>query len=242
MPMDKREVLKSNRSIRRSRLAILRTDRAWLMVAVGVMLILSLYNTYRANKAVEESKNSHEVVWIKMWADGSTSIQPFNPEDEQPIYIRAINSGLSSFIVSRYQVHPETVKQDYAEAGVFMGDALFTEFTDQNGFNATQKATDISSNPEKQPRTDVSNIKLDHYDQISGDFSGEEKPIVRTTITWDEKKYNPGGELSKKSTTTHMMRITWTVLDRKSVSEKSTGWLNINPLGIVILSKQELDR
>ena len=242
MPMDKKEVIKNNRSIRRSRLAILRTDRTWLMAGVAGMLILSLYNTHQANQAVESSKNSHEVVWVKMWADGSTTVQPFNPEDEQPIYIRAINAGLNAFITSRFQVHPETVKQDYAEAGVFMGDALFTEFTDQNAFNAAQKASDIAGNPDKQDRVDISNIKLDHYDQISGDFSGEKKPIIRTTITWDETKYRPGGQLSKNDTTTRMMRITWTVMDRKAISEKSTSWLNINPLGLVILSKQELDR
>ncbi|EPJ2719683.1 VirB8/TrbF family protein, partial [Escherichia coli] len=39
-----------------------------------------------------------------------------------------------------------------------------------------------------------------------------------------------------------MIRITWTLLSRDQVSEKSVGWLKINPLGIVILSQEELDR
>lgn len=242
MPIDHKEVNKSNRSGDKNKFAVLKTDRAWLTAVVIGLSLLSLYNTHRATEAVESAKNSREVVWVKMWADGKTSVSEFVPEEEQPIVLRTINSALSRFIETRYQIHPETIKQDYAEAGVFMGDSLFTEFTDQNGYYAAQKASDIANNPAGQARVNVSNVRLDHYDQIEGDFSGEKKPIVRTTITWDESSVTAGTQLSRDNTKTRMMRVTWTLLDRSEISKKSTAWLKLNPAGIVILSKQELDR
>lgn len=42
----------------------------------------------------------------------------------------------------------------------------------------------------------MSNVRLDHYDQIEGDFSGQKKPVIRTTITWDETTYNSEGKLT----------------------------------------------
>lgn len=87
----------------------------------------------KANNAVEASKRTHEVVWVKMYPDGTTAIDEFKPEDEQPVYVRTVNSGLSKYVESRFQVHAETIKRDYAEAGVFLGETLFNQFTEKQG-------------------------------------------------------------------------------------------------------------
>ena len=76
MPLDKNEVKKSNRSLRRSKMAVLRADRTWLLIGLFIVVLLSFYNTYTAKKAVEESKNSREVVWVKMWSDGKQEVSP----------------------------------------------------------------------------------------------------------------------------------------------------------------------
>lgn len=242
MPIDEKDVNKENRAIQKNKMAILRTDRTWLFLLVIIMLVLSVYNTVQSRKAVEDSKNSREVVWVKMWEDGKSEISDFKPDDEQPIIASTINSGLTNYIISRYQIHPETIATDYAEAGVFLGDSLYAEFTDQNGFNAAQKASQISADPSNQARVNVDNIKIDHYDKINGDFSGKEKPIMRTTLSWDEKTVGATSSIAKNNTKTRMIRITWTLLDRSDVSKKTNGWLRINPAGIVILSSQEIDR
>lgn len=242
MPLDKNEVRKSNRKIRKSKMAVLRTDRTWLLIGMFIVVLLSFYNTYTAKQAVESSINSREIVWVKMWADGQATVSPFNPEDEQPIYEQAVNSFLDKFYKSRYQVHPETVSRDYAEAGVFMGDDLYTNFNDPKGFDASKKAAEIEAKGNDQDRVSVDNVRFDHYDTIPGNFSGKKKEIIRTTVTWDETTTRPGAKLSEKNTKTRMQRITWTVLDRKEMSKKSTPWIKVNPLGIEILTKDELDR
>ncbi|PKB89373.1 hypothetical protein A8A01_14720 [Ewingella americana] len=241
MPLDKKDVDTSNRVASKTKFAVLRTDRSILLAAVFGLALINIYAVVKSNNAVEASKRTHEVVWVKMFQDGTTAIDEFKPENEQPVFVRTINAGLSKYIESRFQTHPETIKRDYAEAGVFLGDSLFNLFTDKSAFNAAEKATLISSKPESQPRTDISNVRLDHYDQIEGDFSGTKKPVVRTTITWDETTFNSEGKSDGKKTP-HMIRITWTLLSRDEVSKKSVGWLRINPLGIVILSQEELDR
>lgn len=241
MPLDKKDVDKSNRVASKTKFAVLRTDRSILLAAVFGLALINVYTVTKANSAVEASKRTHEVVWVKMFQDGTTVIDEFKPEDEQPVFVRTVNAGLSKYIESRFQTHAESIKRDYAEAGVFLGEQLFNLFTEKSAFNAAEKAALISSKPESQPRVDVSNIRMDHYDQIEGDFSGTKKPVVRTTVTWDETTYNSEGKTGGKKSP-HMLRITWTLLSRDEVSKKSVGWLKINPLGIVILSQEELDR
>ena len=64
--------------------------------------------------------------------------------------------------------------------------------------------------------------------------------MIRTTITWNEEEYKADG--TKKPPVQKMQRITWTLLDRSEISKKSDGWLRLNPLGIEILTKDEIDR
>ncbi|EIX9714755.1 hypothetical protein VRR38_004723 [Salmonella enterica] len=240
MPIDKKEVENKNRTASKTKFAVLRTDRSILLVGLFLLGILNLWAVYRSGEAVESAKNTREVVWVKLLADGRSEVTSFKPEDEQPVFIRTVNSGLAHYIESRYQVHPETVKRDYAEAGVFMGGDLFADFTSKEGFNAAQKAADIAAKPGNITRKDISDVQFDHYDQIDGDFSGTKKPVIRTTITWKETEYRADG--APKPSVSRMQRITWTLLDRKEISQKSDGWLRLNPLGIEILTKNEMDR
>lgn len=242
MPLDRNEVKKSNRSIRKSKMAVLRADRTWLLIGLFITVLLSFYNTYTANNAVEESKKSREIVWVKMWSNGKTEISPFNPDDEQPIYVNVVNSLLTKYYESRYQIHPESIQRDYAEAGVFMGDDLYTEFNSESGFSAAKTAANIASKGTDQDRVNISNITIDHYDIIPGNFSGKKKEIIRTNVSWDETTFRPGVKVKEENTKRKMQRITWTVLDRAQMSNKSTGWINVNSIGIVILTKNDLDR
>lgn len=241
MPLDKKDVDRGNRVASKTKFAVLRSDRSILLVAVFVLSLINIYSVIKSGNAVESSKRTREVVWVKMYQDGTTAIDEFKPEDEQPVFVRTVNSSLSKYVESRFQVHPETIKRDYAEAGVFLGDTLFNKFTEKTAFHAADKAAKISANPSAQPRVDVSNIRLDHYDQIEGDFSGQKKPVIRTTITWDEIKYHSESKTNGDSQP-HMIRITWTLLSRDDISQKSVGWLNVNPLGIEILTEEEFDR
>lgn len=239
MPVDKKYIETSNRSASKTKFAVLRTDRSILLIAVFVLALINIYTVVKANNAVEASRNSREVVWVKMFPDGKSEIEDFRPEDEQPVFVRTVNASLTRYVHARFKLHPETIRRDYAEAGVFMSQPLFSRFTDRTAFNAVEKANTIAANPNTESRKDVSNVRLDHYDQIEGDFSGQKKPVVRTTITWDETAYSSAGRANNDAQA-RMMRITWTLLSRDEVSQKSTGWLNINPLGIVILSQEEL--
>lgn len=240
MPVDKTKIDKKNRSADKTIFAVLKTERTYLFVGLAFMALINIWTVYRSGEAVESAKNTREVVWVKLMPDGSSEVTDFKPKEEQPVYIRAVNSGLDHYIKSRYQVHAETIKRDYAEAGVYLGDKLFADFTSKAGFYAIQVASDIADKPDSKARKDISDVRFDHYDQIEGDFSGTKKPVIRTTITWNEEEYKADG--TKKPPIPRMQRITWTLLDRDEISKKSDAWLRLNPLGIEILTKDEIDR
>lgn len=240
MPVDKSNIEQKNRVADKTKYAVLRTERTYLFIGLAFMALVNVWCVYRSGEAVESAKNTREVVWVKLMADGSREVTDFKPKDQQPVFIRSINADLDHYIKSRYQVHAETISRDYAEAGVFLGQKLFKEFTDKDGFYAIQVAADIAAKPDSKPRKDISDVRFDHYDLIDGDFSGEKKPVVRTTITWKEEEYKADG--TKKPAVPRMQRITWTLLDRKEISKKSIPWLRLNPLGIEILTKDEIDR
>ncbi|ENM0994923.1 hypothetical protein AB6R20_005364, partial [Klebsiella pneumoniae] len=107
MPLDKKDVDKSNRVASKTKFAVLRSDRSILLAAVFGLALINIYSVVKANNAVEASKRTHEVVWVKMYPDGTTAIDEFKPEDEQPVYVRTVNSGLSKYVESRFQVHAE---------------------------------------------------------------------------------------------------------------------------------------
>ncbi|HCI5796739.1 TPA: hypothetical protein NPN44_005335, partial [Klebsiella pneumoniae] len=109
MPLDKKDVDKSNRVASKTKFAVLRSDRSILLAAVFGLALINIYSVVKANNAVEASKRTHEVVWVKMYPDGTTAIDEFKPEDEQPVYVRTVNSGLSKYVESRFQVHAETI-------------------------------------------------------------------------------------------------------------------------------------
>lgn len=238
MLKDKKEIDKQNRNRKKSKIATLIHDRTILLIMCGLLMLTCIWCVYYSANAARQARKTHEIVWVKLSPDGKYSISSFSPSNEQPLFKTTVNSLLTHFIEARYQLHSETIKHDYAEATTFMSESLYTNFISPQGFDAPNVAANIMAKPNSYDRIDIENISLDHYDQIDGSFSGKKKPVIRTSISFVEKHYRAGGTIDEQK---RNLRITWTLLSRDSLSQKTQGWLNVNPLGITILSQHDLD-
>lgn len=236
--LSKKEVDKVNKSSIKDRVGEIKKDRNIFFAAVIVLMVVILYQSYSISGVVENTRRTREVIYIKVQPNGSYSVSEFLPESEQPVSTTMINALLNKYISARFGIHKETIERDYAEAAVFMSPKLATLFLDEKGFNARQKIKDVLSD-KNQDDIDVRMTNYDHYDVIDGQFDNKKKPIIRSSIVFEETVVSPDGKIKEK--TKKRLRLQWTLLDRAEVSKQSLDWLNVNPIGLVILDEQEED-
>jgi len=235
MLFDKKDVDKVNRTAFKDRVGELKKDRNIFFWVAVILAVSTVYQSCAMRDAVEASKRTSEVVWVKLSPDGSYNVSQFTPDNEQPVYVPTVNALLSKYMQKRYGQHRETIERDYAEASVFMSPALSGQFADKKGFNVAQKVVDIQADKNAK-RTDIEIKDIDHYDAIDGNFDGDVKPVIRTLMTYQEiTRDSQGKELSSVQ---KMMRLHWTLLSRSELSGQNLDWMNINPLGIQIIQEQ----
>jgi len=239
MLLDKKEVDKVNRTSFKDRVGELKKDRNIFFWVAVILAVTTVYQSCSMREAVEASKRTSEVVWVKLLPDGSYKVSQFTPDNEQPIYTPTVNSLLSKYMQKRYGQHKETIERDYAEASVFMSPSLSGQFADKKGFDVAQKVVDIQADANAK-RTDIEIKDIDHYDAIEGQFDDGKKPVIRTLITYKEiTRDSQGKELSSVQ---KMMRLHWTLLPRSELSKQNLDWMNINPLGIQIIDEQPVQQ
>ncbi|WP_243853557.1 VirB8/TrbF family protein [Providencia rettgeri] len=231
----KKEVDNINKRTLKDRVGEIKKDRNIFLFVGLALMVTTIYQSCSISTVVENTKRTREIVYVKLQPNGSYSVSEALPEDEQAVSTPVINSLLSKYVDKRFGVHKETVERDYAEASVFMSSNLVTVFMDEKGFNAREKIKSILSG-----KSDTINIKVlsfDHYDVIEGKFDNQTKPVVRSTIEYQETTVSNDGKI--KAIQKKRLRTQWSLLERAELSKQSLDWLNINPVGLVILDETE---
>lgn len=232
----KKEVDKINKHSLKDRIGEIKKDRNVFLVVAIVIGVTSIYQSFSISNVVENTQRTREVVYIKVEPNGSHSISEFLPESEQPISTTMVNSLLNHYISVRYGINKETIERDYSEAYIFMSPKLGSLFMDEKGFNARGKIKEvISSNNIDSVKVRVTNY--DHYDVIEGQFNGTKKPIIRSVVEFEKTIISPDNKVKEKKQM--RLKVQWTLLERAELSRQNLDWLNINPIGMVILDQQE---
>lgn len=232
----KKEVDKINKHSLKDRVGEIKKDRNIFFIVAIILSATTIYQSFSIQNVIENTQRTREVVYIKVEPNGSHSISEFLPENEQVITTTMVNSLLSRYISTRYGVHKETIERDYSEAYVFMSPKLGALFMDEKGFNAREKIKELLSN-NNADSIDVKMTNYDHYDVIDGQFDSKAKPIIRSTVEYEKTITAPDNKVKEKRKI--RLRLQWTLLDRSEVSRQNLDWLNINPIGLVILDEQE---
>lgn len=234
---DKQLAATSPRSQTVNRFVSASVDRnRWYFVTVFLSLVICGlgWGYYNLSKLAQVNR---QIVWVKLSPDGTAQVTDFKPSDNQLFYTATVNSLLERFLKSRYGLQPETVKEDYKVADVFLSDPLHLEFVGaQPGqFNAAQKVTDVTANPKAFDRVDIKWSFVDHYDAIDGLFDGKESKVVRSNVYFQRSTRLYGGQ-PKGPPERMIARLQWRLVPAETLRAAGNDWLRTNPIGLEIVS------
>lgn len=222
--------------------ADLRADRnRWFTASLFQNLALIIAISF-AWYAFKKAENNTELVYVKLYPDGTADIGDFSPEDEQLYFRSTIDAAFERFTKTRYGLQPETIKRDYGEAGVFMSDPLYNDFisTQPGGFNAAQKAAEIAAN-KNSDRVEIQWGFSDHYDKIPAVFDKQNGEMIRSNIYFTKITKTATGLVKPNGTEKLILRAQWRLLPKKELKDRKPDWLRINPVGVEIVQADVID-
>ena len=209
-----------------------------LIQAVFLLIILFMY----IGEASQNDKPA-ETRYMLMYPDGSWRVEFSPPSNQQEFYKTTIDKLLSDYVGYRFGKSPQTIRSDYAKATLFQGAQVKAYFVDENGFDAINKAGELSNNRNANT-VKVNVLFFDHHDSVKGIFSGgsESKKIIKTNIYTEEIEIdrfgNSVGEPVRK-----IITMSWTLMSQKQLKKKENKFFLVNSLGLQILNEREtIDR
>ncbi|ENZ3603412.1 TPA: hypothetical protein NH804_006228 [Pseudomonas aeruginosa] len=190
----------------------------------------------------KKAENNTELVYVKLYPDGTSDVDNFTPDDEQLYFRSTIDQAFETYIKSRYGQQPETIKRDFGMAGVFMSQPMYNDFvsTQPGGFNAAQKAADISIN-KNSDRIEIEWGFSDHYDKIPAVFDKKNGEVIRSNIYFTRITKTATGLVKPNGTEKLILRAQWRLLPKKELSSKKKTWLRVNPVGVEIVQAELIE-
>lgn len=239
---DEKEIKKQggNSDVPKKNAALNAANNRYLLIII-LLILAQFVQTWVSASNFKKAQNNKEIVYVKLYPDGTSDVSEFKPEDEQLYFRSTIDAALERFAKARYGQQPETIRRNYGEAGVFMSDALMNDFvsTQPGGFNASQKAVDIAAD-KNSDRIEVKWGFADHYDRIPAVFEKKAGEVIRSNVYLTITTRNAGG-IIKDTPVKKILRVQWRLLPKKALSEKKMDWLRINPIGLELVEYDLID-
>lgn len=200
-----------------------------LFVVITLLFMLSSANS-RAEKAPE-------VRWVMLYPNGEWRVQFTPPASPQQFFNQTIDNLLTDYLEYRHQQIPQTIRNDYGRATVFMSKAVQREFISPEGFNAVEKAGVITTSKSPELKR-INVIFFDHQDIVSDAvFRSGKKPVIRTTAYIDEEILDQyGNKISNP--VRKIINLTWTLKTPKELRNEERKFFIVNPIGLEILSER----
>lgn len=213
--------------------ALIKTERNRLFILTLSLVLVVFLALAFCWHAYNTSTHNKELMYIKLYPNGSWENVTYHAQDTQLYFKTTVDSLLATYVTERYQIDPVTIGQNYGEALLFMSPALAQTFISPQGFNASQKAANTETIPNKT--TTVTWQWNDHYDGYNGQLNGQTVQVERTNIYFT-KQMTQAGVVSLPQPM--MLTVSWTLLPKTTLAKKSSTFLKVNPIGLQILSQK----
>jgi hypothetical protein len=208
----------------------------WHVVAIAMLAIIAIL-IFNVNSANERAEMNTEVIYLKMFSDGTWQVAKTSPDNVQDFYATTVDKLLEDYVVARYGLIPATIRRDYGFVLNFLSPALQEDFTSDKGFNAAQKAADVLSKID-HPSTEVKVGVKDHYDRSRADFSNGTGEAIRSNIYFTEQKVSVAG-VKDPDIKRYILSITWRLLTPPELKGKTKDYFQANPIGIEIIKQDK---
>lgn len=220
----------------------LRAERNRWFVLCLLQVFAVIFSIAFAWYGFKKAENNTELVYVKLYPDGTSDVDNFAPEDEQLYFRSTIDQAFETYIKSRYGQQPETIKRDYGMAGVFMSQPMYNDFvsTQPGGFNAAQRAADISVN-RNADRIEIEWGFSDHYDKIPAVFDKKNGEVIRSNIYFTRTTKTATGLVKPNGVEKLILRAQWRLLPKKELASKKKAWLRVNPVGVEIVQAELIE-
>lgn len=222
---------------------ILGSERNRLYTFCMVLLMALVIITFKLISVSENNANNHKVAWVKMYGNGTWDVELHDNLEPTQVLQRTVDSILAQWVERRFSEKPETIRNDFGYASLFLSPEKRTEFVSADQFNAPQVAAEIMKC--RGCRTlDYKVGPIDHFDRGPAYYTDKASEIYRTNIFVDRIQKNAAGEL--EGVEKRIVRVQWRLMEPEEIqdySRKEDGveWLRNNPIGIEIVDYQELN-
>ncbi len=226
-----------------SRESFLSADRnQWFLVTLVLCGALA-FVLYQYILLTQTSATHREVIWVKMYDNGTWDIEPHDNHASIDILEATVNSVLKQWVTRRFSQVPTTVLADYTYANYFLSPALTRDFTGAKGFHAAQTAAEVQACLEC-PVLTYAVRTLDHYDQEVGTFASGDGTFYRTHLFVTATRTAADGQVMKEEA--RIIRVQWRLMTPVEIHAVVSGkngqaWLDQNPIGLEITAYHDLD-
>lgn len=188
---------------------------------------------------VDKSQVNRELLYVQLNPNGTWDLRNYKPDDSVIFSKNELDNLLETFVKDRYGLQPETVKDDYTKVGYFLSDDLNADWVgDAKGqFNAAKKAAEVIANPKAFDRIDIKWGFADYYDQLDGNFNGQESKVIRTNVYFTRTYRSYSGVPSNKPPEKMILRLQWRLDGKAALKNAPEEYLRADPIGLEIISQ-----
>lgn len=217
------------RKRRAGELAVLRTERNALAIALVVSLAVALLTVVGWMRADDRFANNVRVAWVKLSPNGTYQVEWSDEGKGVQAYASTVESKLTEWVQRRFSKMRHTIGVDYGFARMFMSEKLSTQFMTE--FNAPKVAAEMVS----CTTCDEIEVTVRNLDSIDKDIlPGKKKEELFTTLAFVvERKIDPDGRVT--GCQNKIITLYWKFRPVAETASRKKE-LTANPLG------QEFDR
>ncbi|NRA71961.1 MAG: hypothetical protein HRU24_13145 [Gammaproteobacteria bacterium] len=207
-----------------------------IYVVLLLSIVFNIIQGFLINLANERAENNTELMFVKMYPNGTWDIEFRKSGEEADYFPLIIDKHIHDYVESRFGVNPHAMSRNYGFALIFMSDTLANSFVGngEGQYYAAQKAIDFT----KRGITEKIEIRFtDHFDVSSGVFVNGNSDVYRTNIFIERTTINSDGFQQGKPIR-EVVNLHWRLKNFKELKRFSRDQLRANPIGLEIIQEK----
>lgn len=207
-----------------------------LYVALLLALMVIIAQGFWMNAANTRAENNTELMFIKMYPNGSWDVEYRESGLESDFFPLTIDKLIMDYVEARFSVNPGSMRREYGFASLFMSEQLRGRFlgTSKGQLNARK----IAEEKDTSSITEEVNIRVvDHFDVSEGVFVKGNADVYRTNVFIERISLDQRGMVIGKPVK-EVVTLHWRIKSVEELKGLSRDDLRANPIGLQIMQEK----